>query len=148
MLEDKPKNKTIPYCRETHYETVRKWWAHYNNGDDFPADCLPDTGIIVLKGDNPAAVMFMYKTNSKMVWLHFAMADPDLGAGRKVDYVRDAIAATIELAKEHLNGEGHIWCCTDNAVVARIYAENNMQCPGEADVYFLPIGNLSTDFMK
>jgi hypothetical protein len=140
--------KVIPYSVDEHYETVSQWWATYHDGEGFPKDCLPDSGAIVLRGDKPVAVTFFYKTNSKMVWLHFAMADPSLGAGRRVDFVRMAIAGAIEMAKDHLQGEGHIWCCTDNAVVARLYAENGMTCPGEADIYFLPVGNQSQDFMK
>ncbi len=146
-MESNKQPEIIPYNAADHYDLVHQWWSHYN-GEPFPVECLPDTGVIALNGTKPAAVMFMYTTNSKMVWLHFAMADPELGAGRRVDFVRAAVAAAIDMAKAHLNGQGHIWCCTDSAVVARIYAENKMECPGEADVYFLPVGKQSTEFMK
>lgn len=139
----------IPYSVKDHYDLIRSWWALYYNGDALPESCLPDTGLVALRPNGkPAAVVFIYKTNSKMIHLHFAMADPEIGAGRRIKYVRAVIAGGIKKAKEFLGGQGFVWCCTDCAVIARVYQENGMSCPGEADVYYLPVGNESPEFLK
>lgn len=145
--EAKP-DGTIPYDADAHYELVREWWAHYYDGDPFPKACLPDTGSMVLHKGKPAGVAFIYQPNAKMAHIHFAMVDPSIGAGRRIKILREAVASAIEMAKEFLQGEGFIWCCTDNAVVARVYSENNMVCSGEADVFYLQVGKQNEEFLK
>jgi hypothetical protein len=90
----------------------------------------------------------LYLTNASMVIMSFAMVDPAMGAGRRVNYLRAVVDAGLEAAREYLSHEGFVWCCTDNAVVGRIYAEAGMVCPGEADVYFYPVGNQCSEFLK
>jgi hypothetical protein len=97
----------------------------------------------------PAAAAFVYKAmGAKMAHIHWAIVDPALGAGRRVGLLSSAIEGAIDLAKEYLAGEGFIWCCTDSAVVARMYNKAGMHCAGEADVFFMPIGAQSFEFLK
>lgn len=148
MRPDVQADEIIPYHPESHLETVRGWWSGYYPGEDFPGICLPDSGCIALYHGKPAAIAFLYKCNAKMTQIQFPVVDPALGAGRRINLLKAAIAGAMEMAKEHLGGEGFIWCCTDHAVVGRIYAENKMICAGEADVYFLPLGSQPHEFLK
>lgn len=138
----------IRYNKVSHYETVRRWWAHYYEGAVFPSECLPDTGIVSLYRGDIAAVTFVYKTNAKMAHIHFSIANPELPGSRKIFFLMQAMKGAIALAKELLDGDGLIWCCTDNAVIARIYAESGLTCTGVHDVYFMPVGEKDFNFLK
>jgi hypothetical protein len=138
----------VDYDPALHYGAVAAWWNHYYPGDPLPAACLPPTGAMALYKGRPAAVAFLYLTNARMAMVHLPCADPELGAGRRIACLRAAIAGAVERARAWLDGQGFVWCCTDNAVVARVYGELGMACPGEADVYFLPVGPESSEFLK
>lgn len=138
----------VEFNKEEHYSFVADWWSFYYEGDTIPKECLPDSGAVIIYKGKPVAIAFLYKTNAKIAQMHFTIADPAMGAGRRVFFIRKAVAACIEMAKEWLDGKGFIWTCTDNAVVGRVYTENGMECPGEADVYFLGAGDSDPEFLK
>lgn len=138
----------VPYRAEQHYSEAARWWGLYYDGDPLPSNCLPPTGAVAMADGKPAAVAFLYLTNAKMAMIHLASANPDLKPLRRVPALRSAVRGAIEMARQWLNGEGFIWCCTDSAVVSRVYRELGMTCPGEADVYFLPVGRESSEFLK
>ena len=138
----------VPFDKDAHYDAINSWWGAYYKGDCLPVECLPDTGAVAIYKGVPAAAAFLYKSNAKMAHIHFACANPELGAGRKVFFLRAVIKRCIEMGREFLGGEGFIWCCTDHAVVGRIYTENGMFCAGEGDTFFLGVGNESEEFLK
>lgn len=138
----------VDFDKEAHYQFVADWWSFYYDGDSIPKECLPDSGAVVIYKDKPVAMAFLYKTNAKIAQIHFSIADPKMGAGRRVFFLRKAVAGCIEKAKDFLQGEGFIWTCTDHASVGRVYAENGMECPGEADVYYLGVGTTDAEFLK
>lgn len=138
----------IPYNREEHYPLVSKWWAAYYAGFEFPAACLPDTGVVVTFKGKPVGAAFIYQTNAKMAMIHYPVVDPELGAGRRVFFLRSVVDGAIDAARAWLDGQGFIFCCTDHAVVARVYNERGMACSGELDLYFLPVGNHKPDMLQ
>lgn len=139
----------IEYNKEAHYEIVRQWWGLYYEGEEFPSECLPNMGAVALLKGVPAAVAFIYSSpDVKMAHIHFPMVDPELGAGRRIESLKAAISGAIEMAKKFLDGQGFIWCCTDHAVVARVYGQSGMTCAGEADVFYMPVGKQNCDFLK
>lgn len=143
-----PVEAVVPYDASQHYALVARWWRLYYDGDPLPVECLPDTGVVAICHGKPAAAAFIYRTNAAMAMVHLPIADPSLGSGRRIKALRAAIAGAVEDAKAWLNGHGFVWCCTDHAVVARVYGELGLHCPGEADVYFLPVGQESAEFLK
>ena len=140
--------EVVPFNKADHYETIRKWWEFYYDGDLLPAVCLPDSGAVVMFRGKPAAVSFLYKTNAKIAQIHFTMANPDLGPGRRVFFLDKVVAAVIEMAKEFLDGQGFIWTVTDHATVGRVYQRAGLTCVGEADAFFLPAGDEDCEFLK
>lgn len=138
----------VPYDAAVHFEFISKWWELYYGKIDMPVDCVPPTGAVAMWKGKPVAAAFIYQTNAKMAMIHLPVVDPELGAGRRVFFLRSVIDGAIEMAKAWLDGKGFIWCCTDHSVVARVYRERGMTCPGESDIFFLPVGSQSSEFLK
>lgn len=138
----------IPYNKAEHLHLIQKWWAEYYDGFSFADECLPETGVVVAYKGKPVAAAFIYQTNAKMAMIHYPVVDPSLGAGNRVFFLRTVVDGAIEAAKVWLGGEGFIFSITDHSVVGRTYQQRGMECSGEADLYFYPVGQQSAEMLK
>lgn len=137
----------IDFNKEIHLPVIQEWWHLYYGEITFPEDCVPETGAAVSYRGKLAGAAFIYLTNSSLIHIQYPVVDPGLGAGRRVNLLRTVISAAIDKCRTLLGGKGIIWACTDHSVVARIYSEHNMLCPGEADVFFMPLGGEPVKFL-
>jgi hypothetical protein len=59
------------------YGMLCEWWSFWRFTAP-PADCLPQTGIMVFDGEIPVCAGFLYKTNSAMCWIEFIVSNPNV----------------------------------------------------------------------
>lgn len=140
----------VPFDKESHLPAIAAWWETVYPGDPIPVACIPPTGAVALHRGKPGASCFIYTTNAAFAVLALAVADPTIPPSRRVDVLREAIAGAVAMARELVGPVGVVWSCTDNAVVARLYQECGLHCPGgtSADVFYLPLGGVPTGFLE
>lgn len=114
--------KAVPYIADEHYDVAAKWWKDHKWKNLPPKDYLPTDGIVVLYGNKPVAMAWLFLTsNAKSAWLHFLVSD------RSVDkVVRNlAIDYVIENCCMLAKGLGYnvIWACTKFARSKKRYLD-------------------------
>lgn len=127
--------QVIDFDKESHYVFIKEWWCKYYYADPPPESCVPRHGVIALFKGKPVASAFLYINETKLCHLDFCMVDPNMGAGRRVFFLRHIVDAGIKKAKQILGDEAVIWSLTDHAVVGRIYQEKGFKCLGEGDCF-------------
>lgn len=140
----------VPFDKERHLPVIETWWRSYFPNERLPLACIPPTGVVAMHRSRPGASCFVYTTNAAFAVLALAVADPGVPPSRRIEVLRTAIAGAIALARELVGDDGVVWSCTDNAIVARLYRDLGMHCPGgtSADVFYLAPPTLNTGFLE
>lgn len=120
--------------KEKHFENLNKWWNLYYNGE-IPESFVPKHGSVIYFRGKLVASCFLYINDTKLCHLDFCMVDPEMGAGRRVFFLRHVIEAGIKKAKEIVGDDVTIWSLTDHAVVGRVYQEKGFHLLGEGDCF-------------
>lgn len=136
------------FDKAVHCDLVRKWWAGYYHGDVFPEQFIPENGVIIIYKAAPVASCFIYINETKFCHIGFCMADPALGAGRKVYFLRQAVSGAIQKAKRIVGEDALIWSLTDHAVVGRVYQEQGFECLGEGDLFAYCENSKDIEFLR
>lgn len=145
-----PPDEVVPFDKERHLSSIEAWWRTYYPNEALPIACIPPTGAVALHRGRPGASCFVYATNAAFAVLALAVADAEIPPFRRIEVLRAAISGAIAMAKEIVGADGVVWSCTDNAIVARLYRELGMHCPGgtSADVFYLAPPTLNTGFLE
>lgn len=148
------KNDIEPYCevlsfdKTKHFDDINNWWSLYFDGDSFPIDCVPENGVVVSHKNKIVASCFIYVNETKLAHMAFAIADYNLGPGRRCFFVKKAIEASIQKTKEIVGEDVVIYSLTDHAVVGRMYVESGFTCIGEGDMYMYSSDKNKIDFIR
>lgn len=86
--------------KEDYEDVLVKWWKDWG-WEPPPLDFLPETGLIVSKGNVDICAGFLYLTNSKVALTEFVVSNKDYkesDRGEAIDFLLDCI---IELANQN-----------------------------------------------
>jgi len=70
------------------------WWEYWRKGEDVPIEALSTSGVVVEINGSPAAMGFLYYTNSNRCFSDYCIVDPSLGKkdrNRAIDILMDAL---------------------------------------------------------
>jgi hypothetical protein len=86
--------------KEDYEDVLVKWWKDWG-WEPPPLDFLPETGLIVSKGNVDICAGFLYLTNSKVALTEFVVSNKDYkesDRGEAIDFLLDCI---LELANQN-----------------------------------------------
>jgi hypothetical protein len=111
--------KIVPY-ESSHYEEISTYYV----GHGWPAapaeDMLPDTGYVVLCGDEKLAVGFVYASNSNVYFLEWTATNPKAPLKKRVLAFKLMIRAIQEICKM-AKPRARIMQFTPNRAIIRMY---------------------------
>jgi len=99
------------------YEDVGKWWIA-QGWPVLPLELLPDMGIIVEVNGNKACVGWLYTSNSKLAWLGWPVANPDVSSFSR----GKAVLKMIETLEGAAKGLGYSAIMTFSEIPAMLKA--------------------------
>lgn len=88
------------FIEEEDYDTLTKWWQKHGNEQAPPSHYLSDTGIVIEVNHEPAAMIFMYHTNSAICIAEFFTVNPDTSKETRNEALDYLIQCTIEWAQK------------------------------------------------
>ena len=86
--------------KEDYEDVLVKWWKDWG-WEPPPLDFLPETGLIISKGNVDICAGFLYLTNSKVALTEFVVSNKDYkesDRGEAIDFLLDCI---LELANQN-----------------------------------------------
>ena len=147
-MNQSPNLEAVDFDKTKHYSVIKEWWSRYGKSGEIPEACVPKHGVMILSSGKPMASCFLYINDTKLCHLDFCIVNPDLGAGKRVEFLRIIIAEGIYKAKAILGDDAMIWSLTDHSVVARIYNEIGFRCLGEGDCFVFAADNSNIKFLQ
>ncbi len=127
--------EAVVFDKAKHLPIIKGWWDLYEKSGQLPETCVPKNGVVILRNERPVASCFLYINDSRMCHMDFCIVDPDIGAGKRVAFLRTVIEEGIKRAKFLIGDDVVIWSLTDHAVVARVYQEKGFKSLGEGDCF-------------
>lgn len=82
-----------------HYPIVQDWWQKSGWGVSMPLSHLPTLGIVVYLDEKPAAVGWIFQTDSAFCWLSFVVADPEVRNQERAEVLSHLIEESKVAAK-------------------------------------------------
>lgn len=98
----------VRQVEDADYENILlKWWKDWG-WEAPPKDFLPETGVIVSKGDQDICAGFIYFTNSKVALTEFVVSNKDYKEDDRGDAIDLLIDCIVELAEENGYKYAHV----------------------------------------
>lgn len=110
------------YFEEKDYDMLTKWWKFWRFTPP-PFENLPTSGVIVNKDGVDLCAGFVYFTNSKMCWIEFIVANPDVKQKEdRIEAIMNVIDILCSVGKN--NGYGLAYASLKNYNLEDKYLES------------------------
>lgn len=103
---------------EFHYEIVSAWWKK-QNWPVIPLSHLPRLGIFVYCDDVPAAVGWVFQTDSAFCWFEFIVANPEIRKEKRKECLSHLINEAKSAAKD-MGFQSIFMTVTNESLIARL----------------------------
>jgi len=98
----------VRQVEDADYENILlKWWKDWG-WQATPKDFLPETGVMVSKGDEDICAGFVYFTNSKVALTEFVVSNKDYKENDRGDAIDLLIDCIVEIADENGYKYAHV----------------------------------------
>lgn len=138
----------IPFNKTEHLPLIKKWWAFYYEGEDFPDYCVPQHGVVAMIDNQPIGSVFLYVNDTKICQMIFPVVDPDVKIRDKISVIDQLLEGAKSRAKEILGDICIVFALTHNNSVERSLQKCGFRNTGDMKTLAYPFGDAYIDFIE